>query len=354
MDEAVLLRIVREHAGPTVELRGTPTPMQGGFWAAIFAFELDGAVSAWTGPLVLRVMPDPVGAARESIVQRMVAEQGFPTPSVLAAGNDAGIGGAFMIMRRAAGTSPVAGLDLGPREMLRLPGVLRRLPAQLAAVAQRLHALDPTPIREAFAAVDTTTAGDATAAADDSGSVPGGRHGIDARLRLIRGTAEVAGTDGFGDLADWLDRNRPSTSTEVVCHGDLHPFNLLVDDDGVVTVLDWTNANVVRREFDLGFTSGLLRCAPVDLPGFLRPVGARATRWLADDFLRRYGRSAVDTSAVRWFEVLQWARCLAEVASARAGLSDTVGTEHPFETSAASMTLQVRRATNVDIRLPTR
>jgi aminoglycoside phosphotransferase (APT) family kinase protein len=227
--------------------------------------------------------------------------------------------------------------------VLKLPGTLRRLPRQLSAVAASLHALDPVPVEDALAAVDAAAAGAA-----------GGRHGVDARLRWVREAAQTESI-GFDDLAGWFDHHRPSVAQPVVCHGDLHPFNLLIDDNGVVTVLDWTNANISAREFDLGFTAGLLRCAPISTPGIVQPLVRRLTNWMANDFVRRYAETApVDPVALNWFEALQYARCLAELASARSGLTHVVGPDHPFETAAPAMLARLAALTSITLTLPQR
>ena len=58
----------------------------------------------------------------------------------------------------------------------------------------------------------------------------------------------------------------------MVCHGDLHPFNLLADIDGGVTVLDWTAAAVAPPAYDVAATWLLLRYPPLEAPAALRPV----------------------------------------------------------------------------------
>ncbi len=64
------------------------------------------------GPLVLRVMPT-TGAVSETIVQRVVADQGYPTPRVVVDGVDEGLGGAFMVMERVDGVQLLDGLSIG-------------------------------------------------------------------------------------------------------------------------------------------------------------------------------------------------------------------------------------------------
>lgn len=42
-------------------------------------------------------------------------------------------------------------------------------------------------------------------------------------------------------------------STHVLCHGDLHTFNVLVDDGGRLWIVDWDEATIAPRERDLMF-----------------------------------------------------------------------------------------------------
>jgi hypothetical protein len=63
---------------------GDPVPLTGGFWAELVTFRLADPPTGWAGPLVARVMPDAATAAKESVFQAEVANQGFATPPVLA------------------------------------------------------------------------------------------------------------------------------------------------------------------------------------------------------------------------------------------------------------------------------
>jgi hypothetical protein len=139
----------------------------------------------------------------------------------------------------------------------------------------------------------------------------------------------------------------------VICHGDLHPFNLLVAPDGHVTVLDWSNANLAAKELDIGFTAALLRCAPIRVPPPLRGAIRRITNRLAERFITAYATStSIDRDALRGFEALQYARCLAEVAIGRSTPGAGVGPDHPFETSAAAMTREFATITGIKISMP--
>ena len=157
---------------------------------------------------------------------------------------------------------------------------------------------------------------------------------------------------GFDELLTWLDRGRPALTPAVVCHGDIHPFNMLMTADDSFYVLDWTNANLCRREFDVGFTAALLQCAPIDVPSVAKkPLGA-LTGALARRFIDTYRRMApINLDVVEWFEVLQYGRCLAAVATTSTD-DAIIGGSHPFRISAPAMIRQLRIITGVQIVLP--
>ncbi len=322
------------HTGRDLAFSHRPVRMTGGFWAAIYGFELDLPPPDLGGPLVLRIMPDRNTAVRETIVQRTAAEQGYPTPRVVLDGFDEDLGGSFMVMERADGVALLEGLDIG-RALLGLPKILRRVARQLSIASVQLHDLDPQPIIQSL-----------SAAGVDIASL-----GVEARLDEIRAAASVPFA-GFAELVAWLESRRPSLAPAVVCHGDIHPFNMLMTADESFTLLDWTNANLCRREFDVGFTAALLHTAPVEVPRIAeRPVAA-IMAMLARRFIDTYRRMApINLDVVEWFETLQYGRCLAAVAMAPLVGDGIVGDTHPFRISAPAMIRQVRTITDVTIEL---
>ena len=332
-----LLEALSAETGHKTSFRVAPHRIGGGFWAQIYGFELDHAPATFVGPLVLRVMPDAVAGRRETIVQRWLADTGYRTPSVLASGTAPGLGAAFMVMPLAEGRSPLTGLRLGPA-LFRLRPILKTLPAILVDAALQLHECEPAGLRVLL--------DDAGVEASELGAAP--------YLAALEGATSNQ-SSGFDLLRSWFDDHRPTPANAVVCHGDLHPFNLLIDDTGAVTVLDWTSATLAPREMDIGFTSGLLRCAPIGVPGPLRPIIARITTHLATSFIDSYRNTTeIDAHAVEWWEALQHARCLADLAHGRLTPGSVVGPFHPFETSARAMTDRTRRLTSIAVVLPER
>jgi aminoglycoside phosphotransferase (APT) family kinase protein len=330
-----LIDVLREATGaPGLEYGLRPEPMRGGFWAELLSFSLANPPDGWPGELVARLMPDPGSARKETIVQSAVAAAGFPTPPVRASGGpDAGLGRAFMIMDRAAGAPVLSGLDGGltPAALRRL---LRRVPQLLATSMARLHALDPNLVRDDLEQVREIPV-----------TVPG----------LLAALARRADEFGRPDLARagrWLAEHAPGPAPDVICHGDLHPFNLLADGDRV-TVLDWSTALLAPRTYDVGFTSLLLSEPPLRVPGWQRPLVRMFGRLLARRFVGSYQRQAgatVESGELRWHQAVVCLRALVEVASwVHEG---TAGTHagHPWLVSGPAFARRLATLTGAPVR----
>jgi len=330
-----LLGVLRSATGtPDLEYERRPQPMRGGFWAQLFAFSLVNPPAGWPAELVARLMPDPGSARKETVVQGAVAAAGFPTPFVRAAGGpDDGLGQAFMIMDRAAGGPAIAGLD-GGLTPAAVPGLVRRIPELLATSMARLHALDPGLVR------------------GDLEQVRGVPVTVDG---LIAAAARFAGEFGRPDRpapARWLADHPPGPAPDVICHGDLHPFNLLADGDRV-TVLDWSTALLAPRAHDVGFTSLLLSDPPLRVPGWQRPLVRLLGRVLARRFVRDYQRQTAATfepGEVRWHQAVVCLRALTEVASwVHLGV-DGAHAEHPWMMTGPAFARRLAALTGVPVR----
>ena len=155
----------------------------------------------------------------------------------------------------------------------------------------------------------------------------------------------------LADAARWLALHRPGPSADVICHGDLHPFNLLADGDHV-TVLDWSNALLAPRAYDVGYTSLLLSEPPLRVPGWQRPLLRLFGQRLARRFVRGYQRrtgTAVDPAELRWHQALVCLRALVEVAGwVHAG---TAGAHagHPWLSSGPAFARRLTTLTGVHV-----
>ena len=267
-----------------IEFEATPTRLEGGRSAELFRFRLLAGPQRLVGEdLVLRLLPGPSACSDECVIQDGVARLGYPAPEVLQWGTaDAR---PYMVLKFVEGRSL---FDAGSRL-----SAFRRVPAQLADLMIALHRLDAAPVREALTATST-------------------RFGLDARARAlseIHASFAAAGHRAGGDLCTWLDQHQPDRGPQVVCHGDLHALNVIVN--GHTAVLDWELAAIGDPAFDIARTKLLLHAVPMDLPKSARPVIERLGQRAAERFERSYTAvSRVPRNAIDWYEALHAARVL--------------------------------------------
>ena len=263
--------------------------MAGGYETRTYALRLRSTADAFSGPLVVRVLP-AYGAgpwlAREETTLRWLEREGYPVPHVVASCADAAIlGGPFLVLTRLAGTDMLRAL---------VPRRVWQLTPTLAALQARLHALDPGPVRVLLPGVDEILAG----------------------LRVRIEQADLAGL--LPGLA-WLASARPSASELVVCHGDFHPRNVLMDGERVTGVIDWSLVVLADPAFDVGSTKTVLAYAPSELPVPLAAIlGAFQRHVVVRRFEAQYRRlRAVDAAAVRYYEALRAFRSFVWAGEAR-------------------------------------
>jgi aminoglycoside phosphotransferase (APT) family kinase protein len=330
-----LLTVLRAATGEeALAYDSAPTRLTGGFWATLVSFRLRHAPRASSGPLVARVMPDAAIAAKETAIQSEVAAQGFPTPAVhLSGGPDDGLGQAFLVMDFAAGESLLGGLG-GGGAIAALPRLVRRLPDTLAETMARLHQLDVVPVRQHLAAVGVAGAS------------------VREVVAHLTAGASASGRSDLAAVGAWLAEHAPPAAPEVVCHGDLHPFNVLVDDDGRVTVLDWSASLIASHYYDLAFTGLVLAEPPVSVPRVLRPAVRAAGRGLARRFRTTYAKTAgapIDPRVLAWHEAVICLRALVEVAGWVAAGTAEERAGHPWLVSGPAFASRLSHLTGVAV-----
>jgi aminoglycoside phosphotransferase (APT) family kinase protein len=329
--ESGLLDVIAARSGQTgLAFARRPTPLGGGYWAEIFAFELRDPPRGFRGELILRRMPDAVRARRETAVQTAVAELGFPTPRVRAAGGEGEpLALAFSIMDRVAGTTLDETRGLGAR--VRRIAALGRL---LGEAQSRLHALPAASIAARLA----------------QRGVEPAELSLDALLddlaRLVRGT----GSRELADALSWVAERRPSggeLGERVLCHGDVHPNNLLVAADGSWALIDWTNARFAHPELDVAFTSELLELRPLHTPPGTGALAGLVLRELARRARAAYtGPLPLDRARLAWYRALYRLQLLARVEAAAAALPDApfMPATHPYRGMAPRARARLRAA----------
>jgi aminoglycoside phosphotransferase (APT) family kinase protein len=266
-----------------------PAPLAGGYETRTYALRLTTCETAWAQPLVLRVLPRSADAAwldREETVLRWLEAQAFPAPRVLSTSADARIvDGLFLVMERLAGTDMVH--DLVPRRLFALTPTL-------AALHARLHALDPTSLGVALPRVEDLVAS-------------------------LRARIEEARLDGLRPGLGWLESARLPARELVVCHGDFHPRNVLMQDGAVRGVIDWSLVLLADPAYDVGSARVVLAYAPSDAPRTLAPLlGAYQRAVVAPRFVAQYRtHRPLDLAVLRYYEALRAFRSLVWAGEAR-------------------------------------
>lgn len=318
-------------AGPLVELKG-------GFDTRIIAFGLDGAPPEFSKRLVLRLFSPADGqsrAVREAVVQNTVADLDFPAPRVLLTSNGGLIDDSpFMVMEWVDGRTL---MDLFIEGSMDAASVMELL----AGTAASLHNLPESALSGALE----------EAGLDDRSSGP------DEWLHGASEWVQIHEVEGLLETIRWVRANRPTDRDESsICHGDLHPLNLLVRPDGTGVLIDWSNSVLADPEFDLGITSTVFAAASAVVPAMGADQLLEMRTGLEAGLLEAYGRRReFSPERVRYYQVLRAARAMAHSAHIRAAgstgrRSDVYPWERPEVLDALAQS--VHRLTGVEARIP--
>ena len=303
-----------ERAWPGTTLRGEPAPLAGGFWASMWRLQLQGQPAEVPGDVVFRLAPDAAMGAKELAVQQCLADLGYPTPHVRLTGvADLDRDAIWSLMDFADGVPPLGDLN-GLAALRRAPQLFTSLPRQLATTMAALHAIDPDPVSAAVAA-----------------AAPSVAWKVDDLVVHFSAAAEALGRADLVTACRTLVERRPVEGPTVICHGDLHPFNLLVDQQGHLTVIDWTAAIRAEPAYDLAFTTLLLANPPLNARAPVDTVIHSIGNRLAHSFMSRYRAPSpnVDLDPLNWYRALHGLRILLEAASQELRLAETSQT-HPI------------------------
>ena len=281
-----------------------PVRISGGFdfWVYGLRFGGAGLPAEWTAPLVARIpaAADRFAALqRESRLQAWVAAQGYLAPpflELMASGEMLGF--PVQVMKRLPGTTMAAAIAAAPWRGFHLVG-------RMGMAQASLHRL---------AVPDWAQAGTGWSVTDRRLALP---------RRLVERSSHPGSHSGSrSGLAAALDRIEPilpllEVPEPVICHGDFHPGNLLVD-DGSVGVIDWTDAGIGDRHGDIAHTVWIFRfigAAPVHRAE--RVVARTAGPALTRAYLSAYRRELpVEPARLRLWMPLQalhaWAVTVAD------------------------------------------
>ncbi len=248
-------------------------------------------------------------------MQKYLADHGFATPRVrLWASPTAELDSAWMLMDLVDGEPLMPSLE-SPRMLASLPRIARSLPDTLARCSADLHRVPVGDLALQWDAIQGTSParGDAT---DDY------LHDLLTQAAALDNEELARFAESLQQPRDALDKDG---DPQVICHGDLQPFNVLVSSSHTVTnrapayvTLDWSTARIANHCNDLAYTSLLLSNPPLAVPGVLSPIVRMAGRFLDRRFLRSYERFSgliVNREHLDWFVALHALRVMIDVAT---------------------------------------
>jgi aminoglycoside phosphotransferase (APT) family kinase protein len=320
--QRILPYVQRLFRSPDLAYRVLPKRIAHGIDSHTFEFELEGEVAPRAG-LVLRIFRDPGAierARREAVIQNTLVSVGFPAARVLGVEPVGVLSQPFLLMERLRGT-PMLG-EIGAlreeggfgissaRAILREAIVLPFAPRLMSDVQHRLHSVDPSVLTKALA----------------QAGISAHTMTVDALLQSIDETATDFELDEVSDLLVWLRAHRQVELRHVVCHGDLHPLNVLLHRRRVMGVVDWSEVRLAEPELDVGFSSMALMTAPVEAPRLFCGVLEYARRQFSAAYLRAVRRGDLDAHRIEYYEVLRCADEMATIARYRWGGAYDPGT----------------------------
>lgn len=283
VDPAAVLRVLAG-ALPAPLAVSRITPLTGGASAETCAVDLTDATGA-AHALILRrdagggsAFNPGVGKREEALAQRAAGAAGVPVAAVVAIFSDDPDLGSGYVMQRLDG-------ETIPRKLLRDERYAGARQALVTDCARALAAIHATPVA-----------------------------GLPA-LPLLDAAAQLAQLESmhraFGQAVPvfelalrWLREQLPPPSPPTLVHGDFRNGNLLVDERGLVAVLDWELVHLGNPLEDLGWL-----CTPAWRFGGSGAAGGFAGREaLCEAYAAASGR-AVTPARVRYWEVfgtLRW------------------------------------------------
>jgi aminoglycoside phosphotransferase (APT) family kinase protein len=275
-----------------------PVRISGGydFWVYGLRFAGTSLPHRWTAPLVARIPAQPERfplLERESRLQAWVAEQGYPAPPILELVPPGEVlEFPVQVMERRQGITMARAMETAPRRIFRLAG-------QLGACQAALHRV-PVPKWAGQWSV------------------------IGNRLRLPRRLAANGSVPGLAEALQLTEQLLPrlEDNAPVICHGDFHPANILVEADQV-SVIDWTDAGIGDRHSDIAWTAWVFGFAAVMAPDRRQRYVRRALApALSRAYLSAYRRELpVDAARLRLWAPVHLLHTWAMLAADEQGLS---------------------------------
>ncbi|MHA2283820.1 MAG: phosphotransferase family protein [Promethearchaeota archaeon] len=225
----------------TIDYVSPLTQLKGGFETFIYFFKLKNVEEELNQRLVLRLFPEyygPENAVWEGSIQNSLADQGYPVPRAHLICTDKSImGGAFFIMEFLSGKPMMT--------------ASKNIPEILGKTHAKLHNIDPKSLIKSLK-----------------------KQGFNKNQFLFVKTfdndlkvAKKSELPWILDIVEWLIKNRPPEPKSLaICHGDFHPYNILIQDGKITGVLDWGSTLIADPAIDIANTIKLITIFPKYFP----------------------------------------------------------------------------------------
>lgn len=209
--------------------------LSSGFECDIYAFRLTLDAGA-PHDYILRLYMGKDGADKLAVESRGLKQlyaAGYPVPQILVdEANESALGKPFIIMERLHGHALWGMLSTATADRE------RRLIDHFSELLAQLHCLDSQPFTDQAARYETNP----MAILDDL-------------LNSWRQSYIDFGVVGFLAVLDWLDAHKNDITVQpAVVHLDFHANNVFVQDDGRMSVIDWSQICVSDYRCDLSWT----------------------------------------------------------------------------------------------------
>jgi aminoglycoside phosphotransferase (APT) family kinase protein len=254
---------------------------------------------AWQGPLVLRIFRpnESAVAEREDRLSSFLTAQGYPAPATHLR-DELGLPPQPFVMQQRLPGRPALELLKSMR--------IREVVAGLGRLQGELHSLSTAnfPLRR-LTAVEYLE--------------------VDI-ARLAAGVVAVPADDWLGWLRGSAGQFEATDETDiVVCHGDFHPLNAVADTtDGLkLGIVDWTDACIADRHFDVGRTVAIYRLASILAASPFERFMLRSLRgWVTRSHVRHYQSAAkvrLDRRRLLWWQIVHLYRGWLQLATIAEG-----------------------------------
>ncbi len=150
-------------------------------------------------------------------------------------------------------------------------------------------------------------------------------------LARMRPSVEHVLPGVFDGVLDWLQAKAENIASQglSITHGDFHPENILLRDDGAAFVIDWTNKDISDYRLDLAWT--------------LLLIGTEWAGELRDSVLKEYERLAGQPAEdIEFFEVVACTRRLVDITASLLNGATTMGMKPGAETAMRQKVKQIR------------